>query len=248
MKDEYEVAEQARVSHILLIKGDSESDADFAGRIDTVSDRLARQEAFADVAAELSDDLGSASLGENWDSPTAPRFLMKWKTQSRISVSPGSVLAVETDAGTHFIRLEERISGESVDYDSVKTELRASIEAAEAERELLIAVEELRDLVFNAADLAEPAGAIDAEVKRSTPFSLDNGAGVFEEARLREIAFTEDVKDAGNNSDVIELSGQRYAVVRVHEVKPPQVAPLSEVARDVRAQLEANAEASAWLR
>ena len=63
VKDEYEVAEQARVSHILLIEGDSESDADFAGRIDTVSDRLARQEAFADVAAELSDDLGSASLG-----------------------------------------------------------------------------------------------------------------------------------------------------------------------------------------
>ena len=35
-----------------------------------------------------------------------------------------------------------------------KAELRASIEAAEAERALLIAVEELRDAAFNAADLS----------------------------------------------------------------------------------------------
>lgn len=246
VKDEYEVAEQARVSHILLIQGDSESDADFAGRIETVSDRLARQEAFADVAAELSDDLGSANLGGELGFTDGTAFPDEMEDAIANLSEPGEVSSpVETDAGTHFIRLEERISGESVDYESVKAELRASIEAAEAERELLIAVEELRDLVFNAADLAEPAGAIDAEVQRSTPFSLDNGAGVFEEARLREVAFTADVKDVGNNSDVIELSGQRYAVVRVHEVKPPQVAPLSEVKHDVRAQLEANAEASA---
>jgi len=66
---------------------------------------------------------------------------------------------VETDAGTHFIRLEERIAGDAVDYASVREELRASIEAAEAERNLLIAVEELRDLAFNAADLSGPAAA-----------------------------------------------------------------------------------------
>ncbi|MEL0038686.1 MAG: SurA N-terminal domain-containing protein, partial [Halieaceae bacterium] len=62
VKDEYEVAEQARVSHILLIQDDDESDANFAGRLAQVSDRLASGDEFADVAAELSDDLGSASL------------------------------------------------------------------------------------------------------------------------------------------------------------------------------------------
>lgn len=246
VKDEYKVAEQARVSHILLIQGEDESDSDFAQRIDAASDRLARDEAFADVAAELSDDLGSASTGGELGFTDGTAFPEEMEDAIAGLSSPGEIsLPVETDAGTHFIRLEERISGESVDYDSVKVELRASIEAAEAERELLIAVEELRDLVFNAADLADPAKAIDVEVQRSIPFSVDDGVGLFDEARLREVAFTADVKDAGNNSDVIELSGQRYVVLRVHEVKPPQVAPLSEVERDVRAQLEANAEAEA---
>ena len=60
VKDEYQVAEQARVSHIPITQGDDETDADFSGRLAMVSDRLSRGDDFADVAAELSDDLGSS--------------------------------------------------------------------------------------------------------------------------------------------------------------------------------------------
>jgi len=246
VKDEYEVAEQARVSHILLIQGDDESDADFAGRLAQVSDRLASGDEFPDVAAELSDDLGSASMGGELGFTDGTAFPEAMEDAIAALTAPGEISPpVETDAGTHFIRLEERISGESVDYDSVKAELRASIEAAEAERELLIAVEELRDLAFNAVDLAGPAEAVGAEVQRSSPFSVDDGLGLFEESRLREVAFAADVKEAGNNSDVVEISGQRYVVLRVSEIKPPQVAPLAEVEAEVRAQVQANAEAAA---
>ena len=246
VKDEYEVAEQARVSHILLIQGDDESDADFASRLAQVSDRLAGGYEFADVAAELSDDLGSASMGGELGFTDGTAFPEAMEDAIAALTAPGEISPpVETDAGTHFIRLEERISGESVDYDSVKAELRASIEAAEAERELLIAVEELRDLAFNAVDLAGPAEAIGAEVQRSSPFSVDDGVGLFEESRLRDVAFAADVKEAGNNSDVVEISGQRYVVLRVSEIKPPQVAPLAEVEAEVRAQVQASAEAAA---
>ena len=246
VKDEYEVAEQARVSHILLIQGEDESDADFASRLAQVSDRLAGGDEFADVAAELSDDLGSASMGGELGFTDGTAFPEAMEDAIAALTAPGEISPpVETDAGTHFIRLEERISGESVDYDSVKAELRASIEAAEAERELLIAVEELRDLAFNAVDLDGPAEAVGAEVQRSSPFSVDDGVGLFEESRLREVAFAADVKEAGNNSDVVEISGQRYVVLRVSEIKPPQVAPLAEVEAEVRAQVQANAEAAA---
>ena len=198
------------------------------------------------MAAELSDDLGSASMGGELGFTDGTAFPEAMEDAIAALTAPGEISPpVETDAGTHFIRLEERISGESVDYDSVKAELRASIEAAEAERELLIAVEELRDLAFNAVDLAGPAEAVGAEVQRSSPFSIDDGVGLFEESRLREVAFAEDVKEAGNNSDVVEISGQRYVVLRVSEIRPPQVAPLAEVEAEVRAQVQANAEAAA---
>ena len=246
VKEEYEVAEQSRVSHILLIQEDDESDATYGQRVAETAERIARGEDFADLAAELSDDLGSASLGGELGFTDGSAFPDEMETAIAALAEPGAISgALETDAGTHFIRLEERIAGDSVDYTSVRGELRASIEAAEAERNLLIAVEELRDLAFNAPDLSGPAAAIGAEVQVSEAFSLGEGAGLFTDARVRELAFSDDVKVSGNNSEVLELSGQRFVAVRVRDVRAPQIAPYEEVENEVRRGLSAELETAA---
>ena len=246
VKDEYEVSEQARVSHILLIQADDEPDATYAQRIADAAERLGRGEDFADLAADISDDLGSASLGGELGFTDGTAFPAQMASAIADLVAPGEISpAVQTDAGTHFIRLEERIAGDALDYESVREELRASIEAAEVERTVLLAVEELRDLAFNAADLNGPAEALDARVLQSEPFSLDEGVGLFADERLRELAFSDDVKEAGNNSEVLELSGQRFVVVKVREVRVPQVAPFGEVRKVVRAGLKADLESAA---
>ena len=246
VKDEYEVAEQARVSHILLIQGDDEPDATYGQRIADTAERIGRGEDFADLAAELSDDLGSASLGGELGFTDGSAFPDEMETAIAVLAEPGDISgAVETDAGTHFIRLEERIAGDAVDYASVREELRASIEAAEAERNLLIAVEELRDLAFNAPDLSGPAAAIGAEVQVSEPFSLGEADGLFADTRLREIAFSDDVKVSGNNSEVLELSGQRFVAVRVRDVRAPHIAPFEEVKGEVRRGLSAKLQTAA---
>ncbi len=246
VKDEYEVSEQARVSHILLIQADDEPDAAYAQRIADAAERLGRGEDFADLAADISDDLGSASLGGELGFTDGTAFPDQMESAIADLVAPGEISpAVQTDAGTHFIRLEERIAGDAVDYESVREELRASIEAAEVERTVLLAVEELRDLAFNAADLNGPAEALDARVLQSEPFSLDEGVGLFADERLRELAFSDDVKEAGNNSEVLELSGQRFVVVKVREVRVPQIAPFGEVRKVVRAGLKADLESAA---
>ena len=246
VKDEYEVSEQARVSHILLIQADDEPDAAYAQRIADAAERLGRGEDFADLAADISDDLGSASLGGELGFTDGTAFPDQMESAIADLAAPGEISpAVQTDAGTHFIRLEERIAGDAVDYESVREELRASIEAAEVERTVLLAVEELRDLAFNAADLNGPAEALDARVLQSEPFSLDEGVGLFADERLRELAFSDDVKEAGNNSEVLELSGQRFVVVKVREVRVPQVAPFGEVRKVVRAGLKADLESAA---
>ena len=127
----------------------------------------------------------------------------------------------------------------------MREDLRASIEAAEAERNLLIAVEELRDLAFNAPDLSGPAAAIGAEVRVSEPFSLGGGVGPFADKRLRELAFSDDVKASGSNSEVLELPGKRFIAVQVRDARAPQIAPFEEVESEVRRGLRTELETAA---
>ena len=243
VRDEYTVSTQSSVSHILLIPADEESDSDFARRVAEVSERLNRNEEFSDIARELSDDIGSASQGGALGFTDGTAFPEEMEAAIADLQSPGQVsTAVVTDAGTHFIRLEERIDGDSVSYEDVKDELRSSIESAEAERSLLLAVEELRDLVFNAPDLAGPAAAVSAKVERSEAFSRELGRGLFAEAALRDVAFSPEVFEDGINSEVVELSGKRFAVLRITEITPSQVAPFDEVESEIAEGLSAELE------
>ena len=246
VRDEYTVTTQSRVSHILLIPREEESEGDFARRVADVSERLDRLEDFSALAEEVSDDIGSASLGGELGFTDGTAFPEEMEAAIAALQEPGEVsAAVITDAGTHFIRLDERIAGETVSFDDVKEELRSSIESAEAERALLVKVEELRDLVFNAPDLSDPAETIGAAVARSEAFSRESGSGLFSEDALRQMAFSDDVLNARNNSEVVELSGRRFAVLRINEVKPAQVAPFLEVEAEIRERLRTELAAEA---
>jgi len=247
VREEYTVAEQTLIAHILLIQGDDETVESYTRRIDDTASRIAAGEDFADLAAELSDDVGSATLGGELgftDGTVFPEAMEMAVSELGVGeVSAG----VETDAGTHFIRIQERVAGETPDYGRLKDELAKSMQEAEAEQTLLVTVDELRDLSFNAADLRQPADALSLSVAQSLPVSLSSGDGVFAERSVRETLFSEEVYEAGNNSAILELSGNRFVVVRVAEKRPAEILPFSKVARTIRSNLEASAEVAAKL-
>ena len=241
VKSEYRVADQSRVSHILLIAGADEAPEQYASRIDTVAARIASGEDFAALAAELSDDIGSAAGGGDLgftDGTAFPEAMEEAIAELAVSEVSGPV---ETDAGTHFIRLEERAEGQAPDYDTIRSELAESIQRSEAQQSLLLVVEELRDLSFNAVDLSGPAAALDLSVQRSEAVTAEQGEGVFANAAVRSALFAEDVKVGGNNSAVVELGESRFVVARVAETLPQEQLPLTAVSDDIRAVLVANA-------
>lgn len=245
VKSEYTVQDQALVSHILLIQGDDESAEDYARRIDDVAARLADGEDFAELAAQLSDDVGSAQMGGELGFTDGTAFPEPME-EAIAALAQGEVsAAVETDAGTHFIRVEERVAGEAPDYEALRAELEESIQRSEAEQALLIAVDTLRDISFNAADLVGPAKALGVSSQRSAPVTRDAGEGAFASDTVRAALFSEEVYDFGNNSEVLELGGNRFIALRVAEKIPPRQLALDEVAATVRAELEAEAMAQA---
>jgi len=60
---EYESKAESEVAHILITRMDDEDDDGYQARIDAVSARLTSGDDFATIAQDLSDDIGSASLG-----------------------------------------------------------------------------------------------------------------------------------------------------------------------------------------
>ncbi|WP_435216401.1 SurA N-terminal domain-containing protein [Luminiphilus sp. nBUS_07] len=247
VQDEYTVAEQTLIAHILLIQGDDETVETYTQRIDDVASRVAAGENFADLAAEVSDDIGSAALGGELGFTDGTVFPEPME-EAISTLGVGDVSAgVETDAGTHFIRIQERVAGETPDYEQLKADLAKSMQEAEAEQTLLVTVDELRELSFNAADLQQPADALSLTVAQSAPVSLSIGEGVFAESAVRETLFSEEVYEAGNNSAILELSGNRFVVVRVAEKRPAEILPFSKVANSIRGDLETNARVAAEL-
>ena len=239
---DYETKAQSEVAHILLIQEDDETDEIYAGRIKAVADRLVADEDFAAVAADASDDIGSSFVGGDLGFTDGSVFPDAMEEAIADLDVGGVSSAVTTDAGTHFILVKSRSAAEQVPDDLLRAEITESLQTAQTQRDLLIAVDQLRDLVFMTSGLASAAEQLGVSVSISQPFSRDEGLGLFNESSLRSAAFSDDVLVDGNNSDVIELSGSRFVALAVKERLPEGTRPLTEVRDGIAAQLSLEAQ------
>ncbi len=239
---DYETKAQSEVAHILLIQEDDETDEVYAGRIKAVADRLVADEDFAAVAADASDDIGSSFVGGDLGFTDGSVFPDAMEEAIADLDVGGVSSAVTTDAGTHFILVKSRSAAEQVPDDLLRAEITESLQTAQTQRDLLIAVDQLRDLVFMTSGLASAAEQLGVSVSISQPFSRDEGLGLFNESSLRSAAFSDDVLVDGNNSDVIELSGSRFVALAVKERLPEGTRPLTEVRDGIAAQLGLEAQ------
>ena len=239
---DYETKAQSEVAHILLIQEDDETDEIYAGRIKAVADRLVADEDFAAVAADASDDIGSSFVGGDLGFTDGSVFPDAMEEAIADLDVGGVSSAVTTDAGTHFILVKSRSAAEQVPDDLLRAEITESLQTAQTQRDLLIAVDQLRDLVFMTSGLASAAEQLGVSVSISQPFSRDEGLGLFNESSWRSAAFSDDVLVDGNNSDVIELSGSRFVALAVKERLPEGTRPLTEVRDGIAAQLSLEAQ------
>jgi len=239
---DYETKAQSEVAHILLVQNDDETDQAYAERINVVGARLAADEDFAAIAADSSDDIGSSFVGGNLGFTDGSVFPDAME-EAIASLEVGGIsTAVTTDAGTHFILVKSRSAAEQVPDELLRAEITESLQTAQTQRDLLIAVDELRELVFTSSGLEAAAQELGLVMATSQPFSRDQGEGLFSEASLRNAAFSDDVLVDANNSDVIELSGSRFVALAVKEQLPEGTKPLAEVRSSISAQLTSEAQ------
>ena len=224
-----------RVSHILFEERDGEDADSLQQRVAAAQARLAAGADFGEVAAEFSDDIGSAANGGDLGFSSGDAFPEEME-EAVAGLAVDEVSApVKTEAGTHLILVTERREGSAPQLEELRPRLEEQLQLAQARGDLLLAVENLKDLVFNAEDLNRPASELDLVVQRSEPVARDQAQGLFANPVLLAAAFSEEVLEAGHNSDVIELGEDRFVVMHVHKHNLPQLKELADVHDEIAA-------------
>ncbi len=244
-KDGYGYATENRVSHILLIPQTDESEEDVQARASAALAELAAGNDFAELARKSSDDIGSASVGGDLGFSSGDAFPEEMETAiAGLEVGDVSQL-INTEAGVHIVKLTERRDGEIPSLDEMRLELTNRMQLDAAKVELLLATENLRDLVFNAENLDEPGKKLGVVVQKAAGVSRAQQEGLFANASLATAAFSEDVLDGGHNSDVIELNSDHFVVLRVHKHSPAEVMPIDQVREEIVARITQSAALAA---
>jgi peptidyl-prolyl cis-trans isomerase D len=233
-RDSFQQQEERRVSHILFEQAADESDEQLQQRIAAAALRLTNSDnTFAELATELSTDVGSASYGGDLGFTSGDTFPAEIE-EAIASLPTDQVSApVESDAGWHLLKVTELRPGEIREFDSVRGALETRLQEEQAALELLKKVEALRDLVFNADDLAGPATQLELTVSRTAAIKRNQAEGLFANPRLIAAAFSKEVLTDSYNSEVLELDAQHFVVLRVAAHAEPVVKALVEVRGDI---------------
>lgn len=229
-RENFEPNVERRAAHILLEDADENT-------LSEIQQKLADGADFAQLAQTYSDDLGSKDQGGELGVTSGDTFPDAFE-QALAKLSEGEVSGpVETDAGTHFIKLLEETGAEPASFEEQREQLAQQLKRTRAENRFIEQLEQLEDLSYNARSLETVGEQLDLAVRQSEPFSRSGGSGIAGRSAVVSAAFGEDVLDNGNASEVIELSANHVVVVKKIDHSESYVKPQADVRERIVATL-----------
>ncbi|MBK1706552.1 SurA N-terminal domain-containing protein [Halochromatium glycolicum] len=249
--DEFTAPEERQVRHILItVPADAEQAElkEARQRLQAVRERILAGEPFDAVAAEVSQDPGTANSGGElgWIGRGAldPAF-----EQAVFALEPDSLSEpVRSRFGYHLVEVLDVRGGEPSPFEDVRDELIADLSTGGAEAVFFEQAEQLATLTYESPDSLIPAAeALDLEVQTTDWIDRSGGEGLFANPRVIQAAFSEDVLERGNNSELLEPDpdGMQALVLRVVEHREPSVRPLDAVRDEIVSRVEAQRAAEA---
>jgi len=228
----------------LIKTSDSVSDEQAKATADDLLQRINKGESFSQLAKEFSEDAGSAALGGDLDY-FAKGLMVPSFEEAAFAMKASEVSEpVKSPYGYHIIKLTDIRAGHGESFEDVRDQLLQQYRDEKAEEIFYEAADLLTNLTFENADtLTVAAEELELEIKSSDYFNSGFGLGISSDARVRDIAFSIDVLEAGNNSEIISLSDSRLIVLRIKDRKPVTHRKLSVVSDQIKRQLGENKRA-----
>jgi peptidyl-prolyl cis-trans isomerase D len=225
--------EKRRASHILIqLASDADEEAVAAARAkaDELKARLDAGERLESLAKTYSDDPGSkeqgGDLGYFAKGDMVPAF-----DEAVFGMEVGQISdPVRSQFGFHIIRLDDIQASEIPSLDEVRPELEAELKNREAGDVFYDRLERLTNLTFENPQTLEPAADdLGLTIQESDWLTAQGGPGIGEYRDLMGIVFGEDVLEAGNNSEPVEVGADDMIVARLKDREQPKPQPFEEV-------------------
>ena len=241
-REEFRVAEQVKVSHILIktplpAPGAKEDEKAIAGARAKAEDVLKQVKAggdFAKLAEQYSDDPGSAKSGGElgWigRGRTVPEF-----EKAAYSLGKGQTSdLVKSSYGFHIIRVEDKQQAHLKTLAEVKSEIEEKVKQQKAAHATEVAANTMlskaRTDGFDAAAAARGQAAVTTEFFSKT----DNLPGLGANPQFMDSVFNEAAKAP---PDVVQIP-QGYVVFQLLAIKPPATPTFEEIRAKVEAQFK----------
>ncbi len=235
--------EQRRARHILIkLDADADESTQLAAEAKArqLIDQLKSGADFVELAKQESDDPGSASQGG--DLGFFGRGVMVPEFEEAVFAMGENEITdepVRSSFGLHVIQVTGIQAGEIPAFDEVKDKLKKQAQRTAAEDQFYELSELLGTHSFESPDtLSVAAEQTGLEIKTSDWFPKTGGSGIAAYPNVTAAAFSEDVLDERNNSQMLELSPTRVVVVRVKEHKAAEQIALDNVREPIRSQLQ----------
>lgn len=232
-KDRYRIPAQREASHILLTVNEDADEAtrqEVLDKAKSLAERARAGEDFAELARQHSQDPGSSAKGGDLGL-IQPGVMVKPFEDALLAMQEGEVSdPVKTRFGYHVIKVTKLIPEKGKELSEVREEIESEERRRLAEGLFLDRAETFRNLVFEHPESLQPAAEeLGLQVQTSDWFSQDAGEGIAQQARVREIAFSDDVFIDDLNSEAIELDVNTLIAVRKKDTKPETIRPLDQV-------------------
>lgn len=224
--------EERRIRHILVASG-SDDDAARA-KAQSLLEKIRAGAEFSDIAKD-SDDPGSAANGGDlgW---VNKGVMVKPFEESAFSLAKDELSGlVKSKFGYHIIQVTGIRGGSEAGFDELRAQVETAYRKREAEDLYFNYVERLTDAAYETPDNLSSVAEEMALNLEMTDWVTQSSTlkGSMSSPKVINAAFSEDVLQRGNNSDLIELGTTESIVLRVQQHEVSTVRPFVDVSDDV---------------
>ena len=232
-RDSFAAAEERQTRHILLAANEDNL-AEQQAKAEALLQQLNDGADFAELAKANSDDTGSAANGGDLGWVSRGMMVEPFENSTFALAKDQVSELVKTQFGFHIIQVTD-IRGSEPLFEDVRDEVDQAYRKQQAEELYFNQFERLADAAYENPDSLIPAAeALGLQISKTDWVSRESGMPeALNVAKAVNAAFSEDVLQRGNNSEVIELGSADALVLRVLEHEPETIRPFADVREQV---------------